>query len=342
MSNPYSIFDKAEKKRALSKFLEAIPLYLEAMRLSGVDKELKTACYFSLGDTYRMVGDFTKSGACYRAAHKLVLAAGDETRALDARVGLALSLRATGELKEALSIFNESLKAYKKLEDKAGVAFTLWSRAGALRLKGDLNPAIEGFKEAKTMFSRMRERGGVGYCLTGLGGASRVMGKHKDSNKYYTQANSLFRELKDTFGVAYSYCGIANSMRMMGDFKGSLKFFKKAKDNYKKIGDKVSYAYTLWGEGTALQVLGRDTEALKDFQEAAALFKETRDRRGLIYCALSVGELDFKKDRKKGVRAFSSALKKAEKLGLGVESRYARELLMAAQKSPESIPLNLA
>jgi len=234
------------------------------------------------------------------------------------------------------------LKAYKKVEDKAGVAFTLWSRAGALRLKGDLKPAIEGFKEAKTMFSRMRDRGGVGYCLTGLGGASRVMGRYKDSSKYYTQANSLFRELKDTFGVAYSYCGIANSMRMMGDFKGSLKFFKKAKDNYKKIGDKVSYAYTLWGEGTALQILGRNAEALKDFQESAGLFKETRDRRGLIYCELSAGELDFKQDRKKGVRAFSSALKKAEKLGLGVESRYARELLLAAQKSPESIPLNLA
>jgi tetratricopeptide (TPR) repeat protein len=342
MSNPYSIFDKAEKKRELSKFLDAIPLYLEAMRLSGVDRELKEACYFSLGDTYRMVGDFTKSGNCYRAAHRLTLAARDEARALDARVGLGLSLRATGGLKEALSIFNESLKAYKALGDKAGVAFTLWSRAGALRLKGDLKLAIEGFKEAKTMFTRMRDRGGVGYCLTGLGGASRVMGNHKDSNKYYTQANILFRELKDTFGVAYSYCGIANSMRMTGDFKGSLKFFKKAKDNYRKIGDKVSYAYTLWGEGTALHILGRDTEALNDFQEAAILFKETRDRRGLIYCALSIGEIDFRRDRKKGVRAFSSALKKAEKLGLGVESRYARELLSAAQKAPESIPLNLA
>lgn len=342
MSNPYSIFNRAEKKRELSRFLEAIPLYLEAMRLAGKDPEIKAACYFSLGDTYRMVGDFTRSGKCYKAAHRLVVAAGDETRALDARVGLALSLRASGELKEALAILEDALKAYRKFGDRAGVAFTLWSRAGALRLKGDLRKAVEGFKEAKTMFSAMRERAGVGYCLTGLGGASRVLGKYKDSNRYYTQANALFRESKDVFGVAYSYCGIANSMRMMGDFKGSLRFFKKAKDNYRKIGDKVSYAYTLWGEGTALQVLGRGKEAMKDFKEAAALFKETKDRRGLIYCALSVGELDFLKDRKKGLAAFKSALRKAEKLGLGVESRYARELISAAAKAPESIPLNLA
>lgn len=342
MSNPYSIFDRAEKKRALSKFLEAIPLYLEVMRHPASDRELKTACRFSLGDTYRMVGDFTKSGSCYRAAHKGALASGDEARAVDAMVGLALSLRATGSLKEALKIFEDCLKSYRKLEDRAGVAFTIWARSGALRLKGDLLAAIAGFKEAKAMFSQMRERSGVGYCLTGLGGASRVLGRHKDSNRYYMEANKRFRELKDTFGVAYSYCGIANSMRMMGDFKGSLAFFKKAKVNYKKIGDKVSYAYTLWGEGTALQVLGRDKEALKDFREAAVLFKETKDRRGLIYCALSTGELTFKKDRKKGVQAFKAALKKAQALGLGVESRYAKELLKAAKDAPESIPLNLA
>lgn len=342
MSNPYSIFDRAEKKRALSKFLDAIPLYIEVMRHPSSDRELKTACQFSLGDTYRMVGDFTKSGRCYRAAHKGSLASGDEARAIDAQVGLALSLRATGSLKEALGIFADCLKAYRKLDDRAGIAFTLWARSGALRLKGDLKEAIAGFKEARAMFSRMRDRSGVGYCLTGLGGASRVLGRHKDSRKYYAEANRRFMELRDTFGVAYSYCGIANSMRMMGDFKGSLAFFKKAKVNYRKIGDKVSYAYTLWGEGTALQVLGRDEEALKDFKEAAALFKETKDRRGLIYCALSTGELDFKKDRKKGVLAFKAALKKAASLGLGVESRYAKELLRAAKDSPESIPLNLA
>ncbi|MBE7415889.1 MAG: tetratricopeptide repeat protein [Deltaproteobacteria bacterium] len=101
MSNPYSIFDKAERKRSLSRFLEAIPLYLEARRLSGIDDELKSACYFSLGDTYRMVGEFTRAGKCYAESRKLLLALGDEERALDAMVGLALSLRATGEVKES-------------------------------------------------------------------------------------------------------------------------------------------------------------------------------------------------------------------------------------------------
>ncbi len=342
MSNPYSIFGRAERKRSLSRFLEAIPLYLEAKRLSGVDDELKSECYFSLGDTYRMVGDFTRAGRCYAQSRKILLAMGEEMRALDAMVGLGLSLRATGEVGESLALFNRALRTYKKYDDRAGVAFTLWARAGALRLKGDLKAAIAGFKEAKKGFSSLKDRSGVGYCLTGLGGTSRVLGRYGDSKRYYTEANRLFTRLKDTFGVAYSYCGIANSMRMTGDYKGSLRFFGKAKTNYRKIGDKVSYAYTLWGEGTALQMLGKDKEALKDFKEAQRLFKETSDRRGLIYCTLSMGEIDFRRDAKKGIKSFSSALKKAQALGLGVEASYAKRLLEAARKDPGKIPLNLA
>ncbi|MDO8426080.1 MAG: tetratricopeptide repeat protein [Deltaproteobacteria bacterium] len=341
-NNPHALFGKAERKRQLSKFLEAIPLYLEAKRLAPLDKELRSACYFSLGDTYRMVGEFTKAGRCYIEAHGLVTRLGDEVKALDALVGLGLSQRATGNFKDALIIFDKALKGYRKLNDMGGEAFTLWARAGALRIKGDLKGALKGFKEAKAIFSRLRDKSGVGYCLTGLGGASRVFGKPLDSYRHYTEANKAFRGLRDTFGVAYSYCGIANSLRMQGDFKGSLSFFRKAKENYRKIGDKVSYAYTLWGEGSSFQMIGNDKTALEDFKEAQKLFRRTKDRRGLIYCLLSIGQLEFKATPKKGIKKLQLAFDRAKALGLGVETLYASALLRAAKKGPGSLPLNLA
>ncbi len=178
--------------------------------------------------------------------------------------------------------------------------------------------------------------------MTALGGTSRVKGATALSLKYYKEANSLFAGVKDTFGLAYSYCGIANAMRMKGDFKGSLSYFARARREYKLIGDKVSYAYTLWGEGSALQLLGRDARALKDFKEAEALFKETKDRRGVVYCTLSVGMLKFSSDRAGGRAMMRRALKTAEGLGLKVELSYAKRVLKAAEKSPKELPLNLA
>ena len=87
MSNP-TRYSKSRIKRNASKFLDAIPLYMEAKRLSGSDAELKAACYLSLGDAYRLVGEFTKSGRCYIEGHRIVLGLNDESRAVDALVGL--------------------------------------------------------------------------------------------------------------------------------------------------------------------------------------------------------------------------------------------------------------
>lgn len=342
------LFGAAEKKRAASKFTEAIPLYIEARRLSAGDALLKADCAFALGDVHRMTGDFKKAERRYKEAHGLSLKlwlsgeAGGEASALDALAGLGLAYRATGRLKDALAIFNACLGRYKRLNDTAGVAFTVWARAGALRLTGETAKAISGFKEAKGLFSKQRDKSGAGYCLTGLGGASRVHGDYVLSGRYYKEANRVFRSIKDTFGIAYSYCGIANSLRMRGRFKESLEFFKKARENYKKIGDRVSYAYTLWGEGSAFAMLGRHGDAINGFEAAYRLFKETGDRRGVVYCMITIGQLEFMANPKKGSALVKKALKEALSLGIRTEAGYARQALNAMKKTPGDLPLNLA
>jgi tetratricopeptide (TPR) repeat protein len=346
--DPNKIFIVAEKHRVKSRFLSAIPLYVKAYELSGSDVALKADCAFCLGDTCRMTGGFKTAARWYKEAHALSLKiwksgkAGGEAVCLDALVGLGLSKRAVGELNPALLIFNACLGRYKKLGDMAGVAFTMWARAGALRLKGDITGALKGFSDAKEIFRAHKDISGAGYCLTGLGGAHRVAGDYALSGKYYKDANRVFTGSSDTFGIAYSYCGIANSLRMRGRFKESLGYFKKAKTNYKKIGDKVSYAYTLWGEGSAFLMLGKDSQAGKDFASAYKLFKETGDRRGVVYCMISTGQIEFSRSRSKGVATIKKALKEAEGLGIKTEARYAKEALKAMEKSPEKLPLNLA
>ncbi len=335
-----ALFERAEKKRAASRFIEAIPLYLEAKAKARADAELRADCAFSLGDTYRMVGEFTLAARSYRDAYAIGLKLGEESMAIDATVGLGLSLRATGGYAEAVKLFNSALKYYRSGKDRDGEAFVLWARAGVYRFKGDVKKAVEGFRTSRDLFKRLNDDSGIAYSLAGLGGASRVLGRHKDSFKYYTAANLLFRDLRDTFGTAYTYCGIANSMRMRGDFAGSLDYFRRAKRSYKRIGDRVSYAYTLWGEGTALAMLGRVKVAQRRFLEADGLFKETRDKRGRIYCMISEAQLVAIEDEKKGVRKLDSALKKALSLGLKTEAGYAQDSIKAAGK--RALPLNLA
>jgi len=128
---------------------------------------------------------------------------------------------------------------------------------------------------------------------------------------------------------------------MKGDFKGSLLYFKKAKQHYKKIGDKVSFAYTLWGEGTAFKMMNKLEDAKKDFLDAQKLFKETIDERGLSYCELSLGELEFLKGRFVNASALlKKALKRAKGFSFGIEIKHANRLIKAL-KTGKGFPFNL-
>ncbi len=359
--NPYLRFADAEKKRSKSKFREAVALYIDAKENADNDRELQLNCLLALGDTFRLTGDFEKALKSYKEAHKLSLQIEKDICApnpygaqsaveilelidpTDAVVGIGLSLRGLGKHKEALKYLNSAVKTYTLQKDKEGRAFALWARGGAYRVKGDIKKTIEDFKEAKKIFAQSRDKAGRGYTLAGLGGATRVEGKYKDSYKYYSEANKIFSDIKDTFGMAYTSCGIGNSLRMQDEFRESLNHFGEAKKKYKKIEDRVSYAYTLWAEGISLLMLDRIVQANNNFKEAEKLFKSTKDNRGIVYCTLANAQSHFiSKKKALGLKMAKKALSSATKNEFKIEKGYAKKVIKAMEKSPNSLPINLA
>lgn len=282
----------------------------------------------SLGDTYRMTGDFGLAAKNYSQAIDLARKHRMTTWLADARVGLGLSLRALGRWNEALKLIRESARTYSRADDLEGVAFSLWAEAGALRIQGKIAESIKTFKKSFAIFQSLKDEQGIGYCLCGLGGTHRVAGFIKDSLRYYHEANSLFSRIKDRFGIAYSYCGIGNAYRMMKDYKRSLVNFSKAVDLYQKIGDKVSYAYTLWSLGTTHKMAGNFQKARDNFMKAMLLFRRTKDPRGIIYCSLGLGEIDFLSGGKAmAVKRLRMAFQDAVRNSFAIEKCHAATLL---------------
>ena len=323
------ILCRAEKLREKSLYRQALRLFKKA--LQGYrkihDREGLLHCMISLGDIYRMVGNFDLAARSYKDTIKLASQI-NPVKVADAQVGLGLSLRAQGKWKEAIKLIRKSKSIYKKKDDRQGIAFTLWAEAGALRIKGDIRNAIRTFKESYTIFKAMKDPHGVGYCLCGLGGTSRIAGLFRDSLNYYKDANKLFSSIDDTFGRAYSYCGIGNAYRMLSDYDNAFTHFSKAVRLYKKIGDKVSYAYTLWGLGTAYKMASNIKKTHYFLMKARQLFQATKDPRGLVYCRLGFGEIALLKGNKAiAKRHLLAARKESKKNNFAIEGCYADTLI---------------
>lgn len=329
-SHTDSTFTRAEKLREKSDYRQALRLFRKAFSEYEAlsDRTGILQCMLSLGDTYRMVGNFDLAEKSYRNALELLRTSPSAAETADAHVGLGLSLRAQGRWKEAIPLIRRAKNIYKRLDDRQGLAFASWAEAGAFRIKGDIPGALRAYREARKLFTSLKDFHGVGYCLCGLGGASRVAGLSRKSLQYYTAANRLFADLRDTFGRAYSFCGIGNAFRMQEDYRSALNNFRKAVRLYRKIGDRVSYAYTVWGLGTARKMTGNYGSARDYFTEAMALFRVTKDPRGIIYCKMGFGEIAFLKGRKAAAKRYiSDALEDAHTHGFALEKCHATALL---------------
>jgi tetratricopeptide (TPR) repeat protein len=330
MSETDRILCQAEKLRDRSAYIESLRLFKGALRgyTRVHDKESMIHCMLSLGDTYRMTGDFDLAVTKYKETIEVARQIKSPVKVADARIGLGLALRAQGKWREALKLIREAKGSYLKRRDREGIAFSVWAEAGAFRIKGDIREAIKTYKESYRLFRAMKDDNGTGYCLCGLGGASRVAGLFRNSLNYYREANKIFSLNEDTFGKAYSYCGIGNAYRMIEDYKNAFTHFAKAVRLYRTMGDRVSYAYTLWGLSTAYKMTGNLNKAHGYLTDAMGLFRRTKDARGICYCLLGLGEIALLQEKKVlATRRISSAWDKAERANFAIEKCYAKTLL---------------
>ncbi len=327
----FGLIKEAEDLRGEARYVESLKLFKKALSLSKRHSDLDGIldATLAIADIYRMTGDFDSAIKNYEEALEACEALGNKLSAADCMVGMGLSLRAMGMWKESVKFISAAQKTYGKESDRKGAAFSLWAEAGALRVAGDIGKAIEKFKSSKTVFSSINDKPGIAYALCGLGGAHRIAGKYKDSLKYYTRANKMFAGLKDTFGAAYSHCGIGNAHRMANNYREAMRHFKKAGHLYGRIGDIVSYSYTLWSIANVCKMEGDFAGARASIGTALKNFKKTKDPRGIIYCDMTLGELEFMEGKRaRAEKKLLSAFGSASDHGFKLEQCHARALLM--------------
>lgn len=326
----YELIRQAELLREKAEYKDSLMLFKKALSISKrhgiLDGALDST--IAMADIYRMTGNFDKAIKNYEDALEACEALGNKLTAADCMVGIGLSLRAMGIWKEAVRFISGARGIYEKKKDIRGIAFSLWAEAGALRVAGDITKAIKKFKKSKDIFSRAGDKSGVAYALCGLGGTHRISGKFKESLDYYKQANEIFKVLKDRFGTAYSHCGIGNAFRMLDKYSDALKHFNGATVIYENIGDIVSYSYTLWSLANVYKMEGDFDNARLYIKKALRNFRRTKDPRGIIYCGLTLGEIDFM-EGKRGVaeKRFLSALVSAATHNFKLEKCHAEIML---------------
>ena len=187
----------------------------------------------------------------------------------------AKALRAAAQLAwrqddygQAVALGEESLRLYREVGDRAGIAYSLNILATVAWQQGDYARATALFEESLALFRELGDKDGTAWVLINLGVIVGNQGDHGRAAALYREGLALFRELGDNNGMGWALIGLGQSARARGDAWQATVLFKESLAVFRGVEHKP-------GIGFALNCLGLATCEQGDYGRATALYAES-------------------------------------------------------------------
>jgi tetratricopeptide (TPR) repeat protein len=189
---------------------------------------------------------------------------------------MAAVYQATGQPRQALELFEQTLSLMREVRDRAGEATTLGNMATVYQATGQHRRALELFEQALPLIREVGDRAGEATILNGMAVVYQKTGQPQLALELYEQALSLRREVGDRAGEALTLTGLAylyQSMQRYRDaqaaFEQSIVLSQQIFYPAVEVAGLVRLALLLYRH------LSRPQEAIAKMEQAIAVLVET-------------------------------------------------------------------
>lgn len=185
-----------------------------------------------------------------------------------------LVLRKSREYPEARSMLEESLREYRMLDDKQGVANMLFAIAiliGEMNLPGQKGQVGKLYEESLARFQELGDRRRVAGVLNSMGEVAREARDYPRAIHAYERSVEIMRELSDKHGVADFETNLAYALYYSGDYERAKVLLTESLRIFQEVGSAFSSAWALFGWAGIMQAEGEIYKAARLIGTARAL-----------------------------------------------------------------------
>ncbi|HEV2125284.1 MAG TPA: tetratricopeptide repeat protein, partial [Chloroflexota bacterium] len=183
-----------------------------------------------------------------------------------------------GDLSQAATLSGESLRLYRRLNDKRGIAAALHGLAIVSRSGGDYASARAMYEEAVALLREVGDTWGTAYALFYLGTVYWLRGDYDEARRHVDEALALAHRVGDQQGVAMGLTVLGYIAHSQGDDSTAQKLCTEALPVVRGLRLGRQTAQVLWGLGNAALGLGDYAAARTRFEESIARFIQLGDR----------------------------------------------------------------
>jgi tetratricopeptide (TPR) repeat protein len=204
----------------------------------------------------------------------LALPAGPSAARGRALHGHGILAREQGDLEQARSSLEESLKIQRRLQDKTGLANVLNSLGMLCQYQKDYDQASTYYEESLAYRQETGDRRGIAVSLNNLAIVDYVRRNVARAEALYGKSLELFQEVQDARGIAAAQINLGYIMLELEDAGRADGYFRQSLAVSRSLGQRTDITECLEGLAGVALLRGEPARAARLISAAQTLRKE--------------------------------------------------------------------
>ena len=230
-----------------------------------------------------------------------------------------------GEIVQAQTLYNDSLKIKRELGNQLGIATTLHELGRLAHSQGDIPQARRLYDESLEI---SRAQGGhtkIAGTLHNLAVIAQHQGEIDEARELYRESLEIAKDIGDDNGVAKTLHQLANLASDQGELDEARRLYNESLHIEQRFGNQQGLASSFQALGRLEEDQGNPAEARRLFDESLKISKKLGNLSGIADALGTLGELVYHQGKFAEAHGlFDGALEIAKKLG--DQSRIASSL----------------
>lgn len=197
----------------------------------------------------------------------------------------AEALYVAGRLATGLSDYDaarafdeESLRIFREIGDKRGMAESLHALSHVAEVRGDYAAARSLCEESLAIFREIGDRRGIAVVLIDLGRVTHMQGEITQSQPLLDQGMALSREIGERLIIGAALHALAGVRKDRADYTVAQSLLKDSVAIFQQLGDERYIAWSVSGLAAIACSLGKYDEARRLYEDSLRVFGEVGDR----------------------------------------------------------------
>ncbi|HEX7183893.1 MAG TPA: CHAT domain-containing tetratricopeptide repeat protein [Thermoanaerobaculia bacterium] len=190
---------------------------------------------------------------------------------------------------EVRPLYNEALRCWQDLGDRAGMGKVLYNLGNLHADAGEPDEALHYYEQALPLQEAAGRLADRAFTLAAMALLSRDRGDGARTLDLFNQGLDFARRSGDRSAEAYLLHGAATFLLRLGELQQAIERLRSALELYRALGERAPEARVLTNLGSTELGLGDRDRALGRYREALAIHQDLRDAEGECSARLYIG-----------------------------------------------------